>query len=60
MDDELVDVRIEPKFYIPDGKPYDGGWCRPQTDGPGSATFCPKLKDGLGLLVKGNENVRMI
>ena len=33
--DELVDVRVEPKFYIPEGKPYDGGWCRPQTDGPG-------------------------
>ena len=35
MPDPLVDVRVEPKFYIPDGKPYDGGWCRPQTDGPG-------------------------
>ena len=23
MHDELVDVRIEPKFYIPDGKPYE-------------------------------------
>lgn len=29
------DVRIEPKFEIPSGKPYTGGWCRPQTDGPG-------------------------
>ena len=35
MPDPLVDVRVEPKFYIPDGRPYDGGWCRPQTDGPG-------------------------
>merc|ERR1719336_630529 len=33
--DENVDVRVEPKFTIPDGNPYDGGWCRPQTDGPG-------------------------
>jgi len=29
------DIRIEPKFEIPSGKPYTGGWCRPQTDGPG-------------------------
>lgn len=34
MPDANNDVRIEPKFYIPSGKPYDGGWCRPQTDGP--------------------------
>jgi hypothetical protein len=32
--DENNDVRIEPKFYIPTCLPYDGGWCRPQTDGP--------------------------
>lgn len=30
-----IDVRIEPKFEIPNGEPYTGGWCRPQTDGPG-------------------------
>merc|ERR1719329_1129132 len=29
-----IDVRTEPKYTIPDGKPYTGGWCRPQTDGP--------------------------
>lgn len=29
------DVRTEPKYTIPDGKPYTGAWCRPQTDGPG-------------------------
>jgi glucoamylase len=29
-----IDVRVEPKFTIPDGEPYVGGWCRPQTDGP--------------------------
>lgn len=33
--DDNNDVRIEPKFEIPSGKPYTGGWCRPQTDGPG-------------------------
>lgn len=30
-----IDVRIEPKFELPNGEPYSGGWCRPQTDGPG-------------------------
>jgi glucoamylase len=30
-----VDVRIEPKFNLPDGSPYTGGWCRPQNDAPG-------------------------
>lgn len=35
-DPNNIDVRIEPKFTIPDGEPYTGGWCRPQTDGPGN------------------------
>jgi glucoamylase len=30
-----VDVRVEPKFEIPDGTVFDGSWCRPQNDGPG-------------------------
>ncbi|CAG0921493.1 unnamed protein product [Notodromas monacha] len=34
VDPNGIDVRIEPKFSIPDGEPYTGGWCRPQTDGP--------------------------
>jgi len=25
----------EPKFNIPEGTPFSGGWCRPQNDGPG-------------------------
>merc|ERR1712048_445665 len=29
------DIMTEPKFNIPDGTPYSGGWCRPQNDGPG-------------------------
>ena len=33
-DPNNIDVRIEPKFEIPSGDPYTGGWCRPQTDGP--------------------------
>ena len=30
-----IDVRIEPKYFLPNGEVYNGGWCRPQTDGPG-------------------------
>jgi glucoamylase len=29
------DIRINPKFELPEGGAYVGGWCRPQTDGPG-------------------------
>lgn len=29
-----IDVRTEPKFNLPNGDVYTGGWCRPQTDGP--------------------------
>lgn len=29
------DPHVEPKWDISSGKPYEGGWCRPQTDGPG-------------------------
>lgn len=29
------DIRINPKFELPNGEVYMGGWCRPQTDGPG-------------------------
>jgi len=28
-------VFLEPKWNISTGRPYGGGWCRPQTDGPG-------------------------
>lgn len=35
VDDNNIDSRIEPKFYIPSGKPYTGAWCRPQNDAPG-------------------------
>lgn len=32
---EGCDILAEPKFVIPDGTPFMGGWCRPQNDGPG-------------------------
>ena len=34
-DPQGFDVRINPKFELPNGEVYVGGWCRPQTDGPG-------------------------
>ena len=40
------DIRINPKFELPNGEVYVGGWCRPQTDGPG-------LRSGT-LLIFGN------
>lgn len=30
-----IDILAEPKFVIPGGTPFTGGWCRPQNDGPG-------------------------
>jgi glucoamylase len=52
-----VDVRIEPKFEIPSGEPYTGGWCRPQTDGPALRAMALSK---WGMLVKqqgGDTNV---
>lgn len=34
-DPNNIDIRIEPKYEIPSGTAYTGGWCRPQNDGPG-------------------------
>jgi len=28
-------VLTEPKYFIPNGSVFTGGWCRPQNDGPG-------------------------
>jgi len=30
-----IDIRIEPKYEIPSGTAYTGGWCSPENDGPG-------------------------
>jgi glucoamylase len=40
-DPQGFDIRINPKFELPNGEVFVGGWCRPQTDGPGlrSATL---------------------
>jgi len=50
-----IDVRIEPKFAIPEGDPYTGGWCRPQTDGPGLRAMAVS-KWGLILAGEGLED----
>ncbi|CAJ1447295.1 unnamed protein product, partial [Effrenium voratum] len=34
-DPNNIDILVEPKYLIPQGTPYTGGWCRPQNDGPG-------------------------
>lgn len=39
QDANNIDIRVEAKFTIPDGTPYTGAWCRPQTDGPALRTI---------------------
>ncbi len=49
------DIRINPKFDLPNGEVFIGGWCRPQTDGPGlrSASL---IMFGQILLQNGNTS----
>ena len=49
-----IDVRIEPKFEIPSGDPYTGGWCRPQTDGPALRAMALSK---WGMLVQANGDI---
>lgn len=53
-----IDVRVEPKFTIPDGEPYTGGWCRPQTDGP--ALRAMALSKWGMLMVKHNRKAEAL
>lgn len=55
-DSHGIDVRTEPKYTIPDGKPFGGGWCRPQTDGPGLRART-LAQYGLTLLSQGKQDV---
>lgn len=50
-----IDVRVEPKFVIPSGQAYSGGWCRPQTDGPGIRSGTLSLW-GMVLLKNGQSS----
>eukprot|EP01059_Diplonema_ambulator_P037065 TRINITY_DN9610_c0_g1_i1.p1 TRINITY_DN9610_c0_g1~~TRINITY_DN9610_c0_g1_i1.p1 ORF type:complete len:491 (+),score=156.57 TRINITY_DN9610_c0_g1_i1:35-1507(+) len=34
QDPNGINILTEPKFNLPDGSVFTGGWCRPQTDGP--------------------------
>lgn len=34
-DPNSVDIHEEVKYDIPSGNVFEGGWCRPQNDGPG-------------------------
>ena len=56
QDPHGIDVRTEPKYTIPDGKPFEGSWCRPQNDGPGLRARTLALY-GLELLKKGQQDV---
>lgn len=47
------DVRINPKFELPNGEVYQGGWCRPQTDGP--ALTASALLVYADVLMKGGK-----
>eukprot|EP00434_Breviolum_minutum_P027511 symbB.v1.2.024326.t1/scaffold2287.1/size83372/4 len=57
-----ISVLVEPKFVIPEGTPFTGGWCRPQNDGPGLRSITcmayaskkPSLNDRVWSLVKPN------
>ncbi|CAE7705468.1 unnamed protein product [Symbiodinium microadriaticum] len=61
-DPNNINILVEPKYLIPEGTPYTGGWCRPQNDGPGlrsiTAMAYAGLKPSLGsrvwALVKQN------
>jgi len=50
-----IDVRSEPKYNLPNGDVFTGGWCRPQTDGPAlrSTTLILYAKS---LLASGQED----
>lgn len=44
----------EVKFEIPSGNIYDGGWCRPQNDGPGLRAIT--LLSYANVLLSNNRN----
>lgn len=54
-DPQGYDVRINPKFELPNGEVYVGGWCRPQTDGPGLRSASLQLFADL-LLKNGQQS----
>ncbi|CAE7206547.1 GAA [Symbiodinium natans] len=61
-DPNNINILVEPKYLIPEGTPFTGGWCRPQNDGPGLraitamayAGLKPAIRDRVWALVKQN------
>ena len=49
-----IDVRTEPKYNLPNGDVFTGGWCRPQTDGPGLRAIA--LIDYANSLMKNGQS----
>jgi glucoamylase len=47
------DIRINPKFELPNGGVFVGDWCRPQTDGPGLRSAA--LQTFADVLIKGGH-----
>lgn len=47
------DIRINPKFELPNGGVFVGDWCRPQTDGPGLRSAA--LQTFSDVLIKGGN-----
>ncbi len=68
VDPNNIDIRIEPKYYIPSGNAFTGAWCRPQNDGPGlqsiallhsslpSNLIWPIIKYNLDYIVDGYDD----
>lgn len=57
-EDKLVNVLTEPKFNIPSGDPYTGGWCRPQNDGP--ALRANSMVEWATVLYKNNQDYKSV
>lgn len=50
-----IDVRGEPKFFLPGGAVYNQGWCRPQNDGPALRTIA-RVAFANVMIANGNED----
>jgi len=69
QDPNNIDIRIEPKYNIPNGTAYTGGWCRPQNDGPGLQAIAlinsavstdvtwPIIKYNLDYIINGYDDI---
>eukprot|EP01064_Diplonema_japonicum_P019245 TRINITY_DN2793_c0_g1_i2.p1 TRINITY_DN2793_c0_g1~~TRINITY_DN2793_c0_g1_i2.p1 ORF type:complete len:514 (+),score=174.76 TRINITY_DN2793_c0_g1_i2:80-1543(+) len=64
QDPHDISVLTEPKFELPSGEVFPGGWCRPQTDGPAlranSMTVWGEILRAQGLNAEVAEVVELI